>query len=273
MLKSILLGLFLCFCTLLDVRAQTSTMLQEVIVDYTDFNKSILLSKNRKVIEVTLPKDAREVFYRITTFNTEKVNLDQTLFEALRLVAPGKLKSPNYDLTPHTLTSNATAGVETFFFAEQSAAERFKEGSDVACKKIDATQSTIGRLEATCQAEKLYVGFKATNKQPITVKLEIVAFAPVAVNASVDKYLYTIENQTDRELAYEISGNRVNWEAFYLPAARKAEFRLADTPVYLRVSTQNVKNSLEYQLWTEKQYRLFWNDEKRQVDLVELPKK
>lgn len=255
------------FLAMASLQAQT-TMLQEVIVDYTDLrNKS-------KVVAVTLPAGAKEVFYRITTFNTEKVNTTETLFGSLRVVTPSKLKAEGYNLAVHQLTSTTKSGVEAFLFTDLGAANRFKEGSDVACKKIDDTQSTVGRLEATCLSEMLYVGLRPVKKdEQITVKVEVVAFAPVRTNSEVDRYPFTIQNETDMELSYEISGDRTNWETFFLPKLRKAEFKLAATPVYLRVSTLQNKATEEYQLVSGKQYRLYWNKNKQQVDLGEIPKK
>jgi len=255
------------FLVIFSLHAQT-TMLQEVITDYTNLrNKS-------KVVAVTLPAGAKAVFYRITTFNTEKVNTTEKLFGSLRVVLPLKLQAEGYDLSSHGLASTANSGVEAFFFTDLGAANRFREGSEVACKKIDNTRSIVGRLETPCQSEMLYVGLRPTKKdESITVKVEVVAFAPVRTNSDVDRYPFTIQNETDTELSYEISGNRINWETFFLPAMRKAEFKLAATPMYLRVSTQQNKTTVEYQLVSGKQYRLYWNKNKQQVDLGEIPKK
>ncbi len=263
-------SVFISFCFVLGLvlPAAAQTMLQEIIVDFTT------LRRKEQVVEVTLPPGAKEVFYRITTFDPEKVNTGDALFNALRVVPPTKLQAEGYDLAKHGLVSTAKSGVKAFFFTDLAASKRFKEGSDVACKKLDSTQSVVGKLDAICQSEMLYIGLRPAAKgEPMTVKVEVVAFAPVRVDSSVDKYPYTIRNETDVELVYEISGNRTNWETFYLPALRKAEFRLAASPIYLRVSTQKNKSTVEYQIVADKQYRLYWNKSKDQIDLGEMPKK
>ena len=267
MKKHLFVSLLACFGLVFSLQAQT--VLQEVITDY-----STIRNKN-KVVEVTIPAGAIYVFYRITTFQTEKVNTAESLFNALRVVSPAKLEVESYDFSKHLLASNTESGAGVFFFNDMASVKSFQKGEQVAapCSSLENAKSATGKLPAACNGNVLYVGLRPAQKgQPMTVKVEIVAFAPAVVSSSNDKYPFSIQNETDTELVYEVSGSRTNWDTFHLPAARKAEFKLASTPVYFRVSTEQGKKSEEYQLNSGKKYRLYWNKNKQQVDLGEMPK-
>ena len=267
MKKHLFFSLIACFGILFSLHAQT--VLQEVITDYSNIR-----NKN-KVVEVSIPAGAVYIFYRITTFQTEKVNTLESLYNSMRVVSPAKLEVEGYDFSKHSLASNTKTGTDVFFFSDEASVKKFQKGEQVAapCSSLENTKSATGKLAASCNGKKLYVGLRPAQKgQPITVKVEIVAFAPALVSSSNDQYPFSIQNETDTELVYEISGSRINWDVFHLPAARKAEFKLASTPVYFRVSTEQGKKSEEYQLNSGKKYRLYWNKNKQQVDLGEMPK-
>lgn len=236
--------------------------LQEIIIDYNT------LRKKPKIVEVTLPKGLGSVFYRVTTFNTEKVNTYETLYNAVRLVNPDTLTTGSYNFGQHLLTSNTDAYVAVGFFEDKTAADAYADGRETAhCGRVDSTQSAAGMI--ACKAEKMYVAVKPLSKGKIAiVKVEVVALADLPQDPINDRYPFVIQNELNGEIAYEVSGDRTTWQSFFLPKQRKAEFKLADTQVYLRVSTLD-KVSEEYKIDSGKQYRFFWNKDKNRVDLAE----
>ncbi len=258
--------LFVCFtCTL---KAFGQAGLQEVITDFTN-----LKGKN-KVVVVEMPNDAQATFYRITVFQQDKVNTTDTFFEALRRVNTKKLTDDaTYDFSQHGLKSNGLSAIFAYFFTDEKDADVFKSKGNIGntCFKSERTTSTTGKLE--CSGKKLYIGLQPTNsKEPVTVKVEIVAMAGGRSINAYDRFPYSIQNETNGEVVYEISGDRTNWETFHVPSLRKAEFKLAKSSVYLRVSTRE-KITVEYLIDTGKKYRLFWNEELYRVDLGESDKK
>ncbi|MCU0338578.1 MAG: hypothetical protein MUE30_01745 [Spirosomaceae bacterium] len=242
--------------------ASAQKALQEVIIDYNT------LRKKPKTVEVTLPKGLGAVFYRVTAFNAEKVNTNESLYNAIRLVNPEKLTAEGYDFNQHLLTSNADMDVAVGFFEDKTAAEAYSDGRETAaCGRVDSTKSAAGMV--TCKAEKMYVAVKPLTKGKIaTVKVEVVALADLPEDPINDRYPFVVQNELNGEIAYEVSGDRSTWQSFFLPKQRKAEFKLAASQVYLRVSTLD-KVSEEYKIDSGKQYRFFWNKDKNRVDLAE----
>ncbi len=275
MKKIFLLSVLSTFLITIDVVAQK--MLQEVIVDYVIFrpNNSVnkLLAKN-KPIKVSLPKGTKAAFYRATVYQNEKVNTSDTFYKSLRVTNPDTLLKEGFDFTPYLLEPNGEAGVEVYFFTDKKAANQFDDGKDATpCQKIDSTKSAVGVLSASCQGEELYVGVRKKDKSKlVTVKVEIVALADVAEDPINDRYPFSLQNELSGEVSYEVSGDRNNWQAFFLPSKKKAEFKLADSQVYMRVSTID-KVTEEYKIDSGKNYRLYWNKDTNKVDLGEIPAK
>ena len=275
-MKKILLGVLLStFLIHLDVAAQK--MLQEVIVDYVFFRPSYtvykLLAKN-KPIKFSLPKGTRTAFYRITVYQNEKVNTSETFYRSLRVTNPDTLLKEGFDFTPYLSEPNGTTAVDVYFFTDRTSAEQFETGKDgTPCQKVDSTKSAVGVLSAGCRGESLYVGVRKKDKSKLsTVKIELVALADIAEDPVNDRYPFSIQNELSGEVSYEVSGDRTNWQAFFLPPKKKAEFKLADTQVYMRVSTLD-KATEEYKIDSGKNYRLYWNKEKSRMDLGEIPAK
>ncbi|WP_428657496.1 hypothetical protein [Runella sp.] len=273
MKKIFLLGLLSTFLMTIDAAAQK--MLQEVIVDYVVFRPNTtvnkLLAKN-KPIKVSLPKGTKSAFYRVTVYQNEKVNTSDTFYKSLRVTNPDTLLKTGFDFTPYLSEPNGAVGVEVYFFTDKSAADKFDAGKDATpCQKVDSTKSAVGVL--SCQGEELYVGVKKKDKgKLVTVKIEIVALADVAEDPINDRFPFSIQNELSGEVSYEVSGDRTNWQAFFLPSKKKAEFKLADTQVYMRVSTLD-KVTEEYKIDSGKNYRLYWNKDTNRVDLGEIPAK
>lgn len=242
---------------LLSITYSTATfsqqILQEVIVDYQP------LKSKTKVVKVELPKQTKAVFYRVTTFENDKVNTTETLYNSLRVINPEKLTAANYDFSSHLLVANTDAKVAVTFFNDKT--------MRASCKEIENTSSSAGSI--TCIGEEIYVAIRPLDKKN-TAKLEIVALSERPEDPVNDRYPFTIQNEMSGEIAYEISGDRTNWQAFFLPPQRKAEFKLADSQVYLRVSSAD-KSSEEYKIDSGKKYRFFLNKDKNRLDLGEIP--
>jgi len=262
---------------LMTINATAQKMLQEVIVDYVVFRPNNMVNKvlaKNKPIKVSLPKGTKTTFYRVTVYQNDKVNTSDTFYKSLRVTNPDTLLKEGFDFRPYLAQPNGEVGVEVHFFADKSAANRFDSGKEAeACQKIDSTKSAVGVLSASCSGEELYVGIKKKGKGPlVTVKVEIVALADVAEDPINDRYPFSIQNELNGEVSYEISGDRTNWQAFFLPSKKKAEFKLADNQVYMRVSTLD-KASEEYKIDSGKNYRLYWNKDTNKIDLGEIPAK
>ncbi|AXE17935.1 hypothetical protein DR864_09405 [Runella rosea] len=262
---------------LMTINATAQKMLQEVIVDYVVFRPNNMVNKvlaKNKPIKVSLPKGTKTAFYRVTVYQNDKVNTSDTFYKSLRVINPDTLSKERFDFTPYLAEPNGAVGVEVYFFADKSAASRFDSGKEAeACQKIDSTKSAVGVLSTSCAGEELYVGIKKKGKGPlVTVKVEIVALADVAEDPINDRYPFSIQNELSGEVSYEVSGDRTNWQAFFLPSKKKAEFKLADNQVYMRVSTLD-KASEEYKIDSGKNYRLYWNKDTNKVDLGEIPAK
>lgn len=255
----------LCVC----VCAQAQVAIQEVLTNYEELNNSFL-NKKYRVIKVNLPEDTEAFFYRITTFQPDKVNLNESLHDALRLVNSDKLiNNPQYDFSAHDLKSNSLAPIDVYFFSDEKAANNFKSKGIIEheCFKLEHILTTTGKV--SCQTNPLFVGIKASDSdRPVTVKVEFVSLSNERSLNAYDRYLYSIQNETNGEVVYEISGDRTNWEIFHLPSLRKADFKLAKSSVYLRVSTRE-KITVEYFIESSKKYRFFWNKELYRVDLAE----
>lgn len=243
------------------------TSLQEVITDYEN------LSVYTKIVKIDLPENTRAAFYRITVFQREKVNTTESLYETLRLVNSKKITDDaTYDFSQHNLKSNGLAPTDAYFFTEEKDAKAFakKNITENNCFKADGIRAMTGKLE--CSGKQLFIAVRPTSKEPITVKIEVAAIAGERSYNSYDRYPFSIQNETNGEVVYEISGERVNWEVFHLPPSQKADFKLANASVYLRVSTRE-KITVEYFIESGKKYRLFWNEELFRVDLAESGKK
>ena len=241
--------------------------LQEVITDYENLRTSI------KVVKVDLPENTQAAFYRITVFQREKVNTTESLLETLRLINPKKITDDaTYNFAQHNLNSNGLAPVDAYFFTDEKDANAFKSKntSENSCFNVAGIRAMTGKLE--CAGKQLFIAVKPTSKEPVTVKIEVVALSGERSYNSYDRYPYSIQNETNGEVVYEISGERVNWEIFHLPSLKKADFKLAKSSVYLRVSTRE-KITVEYFIESGKKYRLFWNEELFRVDLAESGKK
>lgn len=241
--------------------------LQEVITDYQN------LRSYNKVITVDLPENAQAAFYRITVFQREKVNTTESLYETLRLVDLKKLTDdPTYDFSQHNLKSNGLAPIDAYIFTDEKDANAFKSKNNTenSCFKAIGLRAATGKLE--CTGKKLFIAVKPTSKEPVTAKIEVVVIAGDRSVNSYDRYPYSIQNETNGEVVYEISGERTNWETFHLPSLRKADFKLAKSSVYLRVSTRE-KITVEYFIQSGKKYRFFWNEDLYRVDLAESDKK
>ncbi|AEI49621.1 hypothetical protein Runsl_3245 [Runella slithyformis DSM 19594] len=275
MKKIFILTVMSTFLTAIDVAAQK--MLQEVIVDYVVFRPDTkvnkLLAKN-KPIKVSLPKGTQAAFYRVAVYQNENVNTSDTFYKSLRVTNPDTLLKDGFDFRPYLLEPNGEAGVAVYFFTDKTAANQFDAGKDATpCQKIDGTKSAVGLLSASCQGDELYVGVRKKDKSKwVTVKVEIVALAELAEDPINDRYPFSIQNELSGEVSYEVSGDRTNWQAFFLPSKKKAEFKLADTQVYLRVSTID-KVSEEYKIDSGKNYRFHLNKDTGKVDLGEIPAK
>ncbi|MFN3380907.1 MAG: hypothetical protein ACK41O_15725 [Runella zeae] len=276
MKKLFFFGLFSTF--LLSFQAVAQKVLQEVIVEYVVFRTSNtvnnLLAKN-KPIKVTLPKGTAGAFYRITVYNNEKVNTWDTFYKNLRVINPDTLSKEGFDFRPYLVEPNGELSVDVAFFTDKKAASDFDSGKEAtACYKVEDTKTAVGMLDKTCVGEELYFVVKKKEKSTLaTVKVEIVALADIATDPVNDRYPFSIQNELSNEIAYEVSGDRINWQAFFLPTKKKAEFKLADSQVYMRVSTVD-KASEEYKVESGKKYRLYWNKDKNSIDLGEIsPKK
>ncbi|MFN4144306.1 MAG: hypothetical protein ACK4GN_00665 [Runella sp.] len=249
--------------------------LQEVIVDYIYLRPpskvNQLLAKN-KAVKIILPKATAAVFYRVTVYNRDKVNTWETLYKSLRTVNPEAIAKAGFDFTPYLLEPNGNADIDVYIFNDRTVAEQFDSGKEVSpCQKIENTQSTVGMLSSACRGQEIFIAAKAREKGKVaTIKVEVAALADVAEDPINDRFPYSIQNELTDEIAYEISGDRTNWQAFFLPSKKKAEFKLADNQVYLRVSTLD-KVTEEYRIDADKKYRLFWNKDKKRVDLSEIP--
>jgi hypothetical protein len=261
-MKSIFLFSFL----LLHQLTFAQEMLQDVITDYQNMR-----SKN-KYVKVSLPEGTNTIFYRVTVFNTSKVNTYDTFYQSLRLINTDSIRSEKYNFDKHQLEPNAQTPIDVFFFDEESKADYFvkKDATDASIADVQNITHTAGKLKQNTTKE-LFVGIRFHEKKfPVIVKTEIVALSTVKSDAN-DKYPYSIQNETNGEVSYEISGSRRDWDVFYLPTRKKADFKLAAPSVYLRVSTI-VKSTEEYFLESGKKYRLYWNKDKQIVDLSEISK-
>lgn len=261
---------------LVAVNASAQKMLQEVIVDYVNMAPNNLVNKvlsKNKPIKVSLLKGTSVAFYRITVFEPEKVNTYTRLYETLRLVNPDTLIKKGYDFKKHLLEANGNFDVAVRFFSDAAAANKFLDGKEASpCFQIDSTKSEAGIVKG-CQGDELFVAIKPLGKGKVgSVKVELVALADVAEDPVNDRFPFSIQNELSGEVAYEISGDRINWQAFYLPSKKRAEFKLADTQVYMRVSTLD-KVTEEYKIDSGKKYRLYWNKDKNRFDLGEIPAK
>ncbi len=242
--------------------------LQEVITDY-----ATMRSKN-KVVPIEMPANGQAAFYRITTFKEDKVEVNDALQYALRLTNFDTLAlSDSYDFTKHNLTSTAVAGVNIYFFTDVKNADAFRTSgqTDGNCGSVENTKATTGRL--TCKGKMLYVGLAPAEKgEPITTKVEVVSLVGGRNLNAYDRYPFSVQNETNAEVVYEISGDRTNWDTFHVPSLRKADFKLAASTIYLRVSTRE-KITEEYILQSGKKYKLYWDEEKFRVNLGEINKK
>jgi hypothetical protein len=242
--------------------------LQEVITDYAKMR-----SKN-KVVTVEMPTNGQAAFYRITTFNSEKVEVNDALQYALRITNFDTLAlSDSYNFSKHNLTSTALGAVNIYFFTDAKNAEAFRTSgkTDGNCGSIESTKVATGRL--MCKGKMLFVGLSPTDKgEPLTAKVEIVGLVGGRNLNIYDRYPFSVQNETNAEVVYEISGDRTNWDTFHVPSLRKADFKLASQTIYLRVSTRE-KITEEYVLQTGKKYKLYWDEEKFRVNLGEIDKK
>ena len=274
MKKIFLLGLCGLFLGNLQVSAQK--MLQEVIIDYVNLvppnvvNK--VLAKNTPV-KVSLLKGTQASFYRISVFKPEKVNTSARLYESIRVINPDSLLKVGYSFDKHLLAPNANFKVSIGVFTDSKSAQKFIDGKDAApCFKIDSTQSAVGKLEG-CQGDEIYIAIKPLEKRKSGyLKVELVSLVDVIEDPVNDRFPFSLQNELNGEVAYEVSGDRLNWQAFFLPSKKRAEFKLADNQVYMRVSTLD-KVTEEYKIDSGKKYRLYWNKEKNRVDVEELPSK
>lgn len=266
-----LLGMFL-----IVQNASAQKMLQEVIVDYVNILPQNIVNKvlaKNKPIKVTLPKGTSVAFYRVTVFQPEKVNTYTRLYETVRLVNPDTLSKEGYDFSKHLLAANGDFEVAVQFFDDADGAEKFLSGKEASpCFKIDSTKSSAGTIKG-CRGDSFYIAAKPLEKKQLgSIKIEIVALADVAEDPINDRFPFSIQNELSGEIAYEISGDRINWQAFYLPSKKRAEFKLADTQVYMRVSTLE-KVTEEYKIDSGKKYRFYWNKDTNRFDLGEIPVK
>ena len=264
----------LLFAFLMIQNTSAQKMLQEVIVDYVNIVPSNRINKviaKNKPIKVVLPKGATLTLYRVTVFQPEKVNTYTRLYETIRLINPDILMKKGYDFSKHLLEANGDFTVGMRVFKEQKEAEKYLEGKEAsACFEIDSTKSKVGILKG-CGEETVFIAVKPLeNKKLGSIKIELVALADVAEDPINDRFPFSIQNELSGEIAYEISGDRMNWQAFYLPSKKRAEFKLADTQVYMRVSTLE-KVTEEYKIDSGKKYRLYWNKDKNHFDLGEIP--
>jgi hypothetical protein len=274
MKKIFFLGLLSAFLVTLNANAQK--MLQEVIVDYVNIVPNNLVNKviaQNRPIKVSLLKGTSTTFYRITVFQPEKVNTYTRFYETLRLVNPDKLVKEGYDFSKHVLTANGNFDVDVQFFTDAVAANKFLDGKEASpCFKIDSTKSTAGVLNG-CLGQALFVAVKPRQKGELgSIKVELVALSDVIEDPINDRFPFSIQNELNGEVVYEISGDRSTWQAFYLPTKKRAEFKLADTQVYMRVSTVG-KITEEYKIDSGKKYRFYMNKEKKSLDLGEIPAK
>ncbi len=272
MKKIFFLSLLSAFLVTLNTSAQK--MLQEVIVDYVNIAPNNLVNKvlaKNKPIKVSLLKGTSVVFYRVTVFQPEKVNTYTRLYETLRLVNPDTLVKEGYNFNKHLLEANGDFDVAVQFFGDAAAASKFLDGKEASpCFQIDSTKSVAGIVKG-CRGDEIFVAVKPRGKGKVgSVKVELVALADVAEDPINDRFPFSIQNELSGEVAYEISGDRMNWQAFYLPSKKRAEFKLADTQVYMRVSTLD-KATEEYKIDSGKKYRLYWNKDKNRLDLGEIP--
>jgi hypothetical protein len=274
MKKISILILLSAFLVTLNVSAQK--MLQEVIVDYVNLLPANMVNKitaKNKPIKVSLLKGTSAAYYRVTVFQPEKVNTYTRFYESIRLVNPDTLLKEGYDFNKHLLETNGNFNVSVQFFNDASSAEKFLEGKEGSpCFKIDSTKSSVGQITG-CRGETVYVAVKPLGKDKLgSIKVEIVALADVIEDPINDRFPFSIQNELSDVVSYEISGDRTNWQSFFLPTKKKAEFKLADTQVYMRVSTLD-KVTEEYKIDSGKKYRLYWNKDKNHLDLGEIPAK
>ncbi|MEZ4903777.1 MAG: hypothetical protein R2822_19490 [Spirosomataceae bacterium] len=267
-------ALLLAFLTIQAASAQQ--MLQEVIVDYVNIVPQNIVNKviaKNKPIKVVLPKGATLALYRITVFQPEKVNTYTRLYETVRLVNPDTLAKEGYNFDKHLLEANGNFNVAMRVFKEEKEANNYLEGKEAsACFEIDSTQSKVGILKG-CGEETVFVAIKPLEKKKLgSIKVELVALADVVEDPINDRFPFSIQNELSGEIVYEVSGDRMNWQAFYLPSKKKAEFKLADSQVYVRVSTLD-KVTEEYKIDSGKKYRFYWNKDTNRFDLGEIPKK
>ncbi|AYQ31584.1 hypothetical protein [Runella sp. SP2] len=259
---------------LVHLQVSAQKMLQEVIIDYVNLvppnvvNK--VLAKNTPV-KVSLLKGTTTSFYRISVFQPEKVNTSSRLYETLRLVNPDTLTKADYSFDKHSLASNANFKVAVGVFTDAKSAQQFIDGKETSpCFKIDSTQNSVGKLEG-CRGDEVYIAVKPLGKRKLgSIKVEVVSLADVIEDPVNDRFPFSLQNELNGEVAYEVSGDRLNWQAFFLPSKKRAEFKLADTQVYMRVSTLD-KVTEEYKIDSGKKYRLFWNKDKNRVDVSEIP--
>lgn len=274
MKKIFFLNLFVAFLVTVDASAQK--MLQEVIVDYVNIVPKNLVNKvltPNKPIKVSLSKGTSSVFYRITVFQPEKVNTYTRFYETVRLVNPDSLTKEGYSFNKHLLEANGNFNVQVQFFNEAVSANKFLDGKEASyCAKIDSTKSTAGVLDG-CRGQELFIAVKPLGKGKFgSIKVEIVALSDVIEDPVNDRFPFSIQNELNGEVAYEVSGDRLNWQAFYLPVKKRAEFKLADSQVYMRVSTLD-KATEEYKIDSGKKYRFYMNKEKNRLELGEIPAK
>jgi hypothetical protein len=274
MKKLLFLNLLAAFLVAIDVSAQK--MLQEVIVDYVNIVPNNVVNKvltPNKPIKVILAKGTSSVFYRITVFQPEKVNTYTRFYETVRLVNPDSLTKEGYDFSKHLLEANGNFNVQVQFFNDAASANKFLDGKEASyCTKIDSTKSTAGVLNG-CRGQDLFVAVKPREKGKFgSIKVEIVALSDVIEDPINDRFPFSIQNELNGEVAYEVSGDRLNWQAFYLPTKKRAEFKLADSQVYMRVSTLD-KATEEYKIDSGKKYRFYMNKEKNRLDVGEIPAK
>ncbi len=261
---------------LIAINASAQKMLQEVIVDYVNLLPPNTVNKvvgKVKPIKVSVLRGTSAAFYRITVFQPEKVNTYTRFYESLRLVNPDTLLKADYNFDKHLLVPNGNFNVDVQFFNNAYSAEKFLAGKEEnACFKIDSTKSSVGILNG-CRGEEIYVAVKPRGKGNVgSIKVEIVALADVVEDPTNDRFPFSIQNELNDVISYEVSGDRTNWQSFYLPSKKRAEFKLADTQVYMRVSTLD-KVTEEYKIDSGKKYRFFWNKDKNRLDLGEIPAK
>jgi hypothetical protein len=274
MKKISFLSLSLVFWVVINASAQK--MLQEIIVDYVNIVPNNIINKvltPNKPIKVSLPKGTSTVFYRITVFQPEKVNTYTRFYETVRLVNPDSLTKEGYDFGKHLLEANGNFNVQVQFFNDAASANKFLDGKEASyCAKIDSTKSTAGVLSG-CRGQELFIAVKPLEKGKFgSIKVELVALSDVIEDPINDRFPFSIQNELNGEVAYEVSGDRFNWQAFYLPTKKRAEFKLADSQVYMRVSTLD-KVTEEYKIDSGKKYRFYMNKEKNRLELGEIPVK